>query len=141
MPMPEEDNNALDNFRPYEDERYMLEVQDIERDHKNLVGKSSDTESCARVGYILPDGLLENESSLSLKKISFNKLEFPAGTPISNIKYDHPGLQNNILFYPFYNQLDYSLAHYFAKSETTKGKVNNFLSNLLMALLTKKLSY
>ena len=63
------------------------------------------------------------------------------GTPISNIKYDHPGSQNDNLFYPFHNQLDYALAHYFAESETTKGNVDKFLSNPLMAPLIKKLSH
>lgn len=79
--------------------------------------------------------------SLSLRKVRFNKLEFLTCIPISDIKYDLPRSQNDDPFYPFNNQLDYALAHYFADSKTTKGNINKFLSNLLMALLTKKLSY
>ena len=85
--------------------------------------------------------LLRSESSSSLKEVRFNKHEFPTGIPVSNIKYDHPGSQNDNVFYPFHNQLDYILAYYFAMSEITKGKVNKFLSNPLIALLIKKLSY
>ena len=48
MPMPAEDNNTSDNFGPYEDEKSTLEAQDIEKDHKNLVDKSSDTKNCVR---------------------------------------------------------------------------------------------
>ena len=39
------------------------------------------------------------------------------------------------------DQLDHALANYFAESQTTKSNVNRFLSNLLMAPLTEKLSY
>ena len=50
MPMPGEDDNASDNFGPYEDEGSTPEAQDIEGDHRDLVGKSSDTRSRARAG-------------------------------------------------------------------------------------------
>lgn len=45
-------NNASDNFEPYKDEGSTIEAQDIERDYKDLVGKSSDTGSNARTGRI-----------------------------------------------------------------------------------------
>ena len=38
-----EDDNTSDNFGPYKDGKSTSEVQDIEKDHRNLVGKSSDT--------------------------------------------------------------------------------------------------
>ncbi len=109
-----------------------------------MVGESSDTGSHARDSLserITQDGLLASELSPSLREIRFSKQEFPAGIPVSDIKYQHPGSQNNNLFHPFNDQLDYVLATYFAESETTKGNVDRFLSDPLMAPLTKKLSY
>ena len=53
MPMPGEDDNASDNFGPYEDERSTPKTQDIEGDHRDLVGESSDTRSRARAGRTL----------------------------------------------------------------------------------------
>ena len=50
MPMPGEDDNASDNFGPYKDKGSTPEAQDIEGDHRDLVGKSSDTRSRARAG-------------------------------------------------------------------------------------------
>ena len=87
------------------------------------------------------DGLLASKFLSLLRKEWFTGKEFPAGTPVSDIKYNHPGLKHQNSFYPFNDQLDYALAHYFAKSETTKGNVNKFLSDPLMTPLTKKLSY
>ena len=141
MLIPGEDDNISDNFGPYEDKQSTPEAQNIEGDHRDLVGESSDTRSRAREGRTPQDGLLGSESSSSLRKDRFNKQKFSAGTLVSNIKYDHSGSQNNNLFYPFYNQLDYALAHYFAESKTTKDNVDKFLSNQLIAPLTKKLSY
>ncbi len=60
---------------------------------------------------------------------------------MSNIKYYYSSSQNNNFFHPFNNQLEYALVTYFAKSETMKDNIGKFLSNLLMALLTKILSY
>ncbi len=71
----------------------------------------------------------------------FSRHEFPTGTLISDKKYKHPGSKHKNSFYPFNHQLDYDLAHYFTESETTKGNVNKFLTDLLIAPLTKKLSY
>ncbi len=76
-----------------------------------------------------------------MREVRFSNQEFAAGTPVSNIKYNYPGFQNNNLFYPFHEQLDYGLAKYFAESETTKSNIDKFLSNPLMAPLTEKLSY
>ena len=129
MPILREDNNASDNFSPYEDNESTPEVQNIERDYRDLVGKSSNTRSRARAGRIPQDGLLGNKLLSSPKEVRFSEQEFSAGTPVFNIKYDHPESQNDNLFYPFYNQLDYVLAYYFAESETTKSNVNKFLSN------------
>ena len=121
--------------------RAKSEAQDIERDHWDSISKSSDTGSCAKAGHISHDGLLRSESLFSLREVRFSEQKFPTGTPVSNIKFDYPGSQNDNLFYPFYNHLDYALAHYFAKSETTKGNTNKSLSNPLMTLLTEKPSY
>ena len=72
----------------------ILEKQDIEKDQKDLRGKSSDIESRARDGlaiFTLQARLLESELLSSLKKVRFGDHEFTAGTPISNIKYNQPG--------------------------------------------------
>ncbi len=142
-PIPGEEDNASGNFGPNEDGESPLEKQDIEGDHKNSVGESSDTRSRARDGLsgrTHQAGLLGSESSSSLREVRFSDQEFAVGTPISNIKYNHPGFQNDNRFYPFHDQLDYGLAKYFAESETTKSNVDKFLSKPLMAPLTKKLS-
>ena len=76
-----------------------------------------------------------------LREKWFTGKEVPAGTPVSDIKYKHPGLKHQNSFYLFNDQLDYALAHYFAESKTIKGNVNKFLSDPLMTPLTKKLSY
>ena len=90
MPMPEEDYNVSDNFGSYEDEGSIPEAQDIEEDHRNLVGKSSDTRSHTKTRRTPQDGLLGSESSSSLREVGFSEQEFSAGIPVSNIKYDHP---------------------------------------------------
>ena len=111
---------------------------------KDLAGKSLDIESRAKNGlsrHTPQAGLLASELSSFLRVIKFSKQEFPADKLISDIKYHHPGSQNNNPFYLFNDQLDYAFANYFAGSETTKGNVNRFLSNPLMAPLTKKLFY
>ena len=92
-------------------------------------------------GHTPQDGLLANELSTSLREFRFSKQEFPTSKPVSNIKYPHLGFQNNNLFHLFNDQLNYILATYFAESETTKGNVDRFVSNPLMAPLTMKLSY
>ena len=49
LPMPREDDNVSENFGPYKDEKSIVEVQNIGKDHRDSVSKSSDTGSCARV--------------------------------------------------------------------------------------------
>ncbi len=142
--IPGEDENTSENFGLYEDEESILEEQDIERDHRNLVGESSDTGSSVKDGLsrrIPQDGLLTSELSSSLREVRFSEQEFPADIPISDIKYHHPGSQNNNPFYLFNDQFDYILATYFTESETTKGNIDRFLSDPLMASLNEKLSY
>ena len=90
MPMPKKDDNSSDNFGLYEDEKSTPEAQDIERDHKDLVGESSDTGSHTRAGHAPYNELFGNELSSLLREVKFSEQEFPAGTSVSNIKYDHP---------------------------------------------------
>ena len=87
------------------------------------------------------DGLLASKFLSLLKEEWFTGKKFPARTPVSDIKYNHPGLKHQNSFYPFNDQLDYALAHYFAELETIKGNVNKFLSDLLITPLSKKLFY
>ena len=47
------------------------------------------------------DGLLASKSSSLLREEWFIGKEFPAGTPVSNIKYNHPGFKHQNSFYPF----------------------------------------
>lgn len=44
----EKNNNVLKNFGPYKDKKSILEKQKMEKDHKNLIGKSLDTKSYAK---------------------------------------------------------------------------------------------
>ena len=122
----------------------ILKEQNIEKDYRNLGSKSFDTESRARDGLARDTpqaGLLGSKLSSSLRKVRFNDQEFVISTPISSIKYNHPGFQNNNPFYLFHNQLNYQQAKYFAKFEMTKSNVDKFLSEPLMALLIRKQSY
>ena len=125
----------------YKDKKSIPEVQNIKRDHRDLVGKSSGIRSCVRVRHIPQARLLRSKLSSSLREVRFSEQEFLTSTLVSNIIYNYLGLQNNNLFYLFYNQLDYALAHYFAESEITKNNVDKFLSNLLIVLFTEKLFY
>ena len=121
-----------------------LEKQDIEEDHKILESKSLDTRSRVRddlSGRTPQARLLGNELLSSLREVRFSDQKFTVGILVSNIKYNHPGFQNNNPFYLFHNQLAYRLAKYFTESETTKSNIDKFLSKPLMALLTEKLSY
>ena len=81
-----------------------------------MVDKSSDNKSVRNMlpKYTPQDGLFRSKSSSFFREFRFSEQEFPTGTPVSNIKYDHLGSQNNNLFYPFNDQVDYILAHYFA---------------------------
>ncbi len=144
MPILVEYKNTSDNFGLYEDEESIIEEQDIKGDHSNLVGESSDTGSHARDGLsgrTPQDRLLASESSSPLKEIRFSEQEFPAGIPVSDIKYHHLSSQNNNLFHLFNDRLDYALVTYFAESQTTKSNIDKLLSNPLMVPLTEKLSY
>lgn len=48
--MLEEDNDALENFRSHENEKFTLKEQEIEKNHRNLISKSLDTKNQARDG-------------------------------------------------------------------------------------------
>lgn len=142
--MPKEDNNAIENFGSQEDEKSILEEQKIEKDHKNLIGKSLNTESHAKNGLLrrtFQNKLLASELSLFFGEVKFNKQQFSVSKHVSDIKYHYSGFQNNNSFYLFNNQLNYALANCFAESKITKNNVDRFSSNLLIVLLTEKLSY
>ncbi len=136
--------NISENFELYEDKEFTLGEQDIEGKYRNLVSKNLENGSRARNGlseYISQDGLLVSELLSSLKEVRFTEKEFSASIPILDIKYPHSGSQKKNSFHLFNNQLNYILTTYFAESEPTKGNVDRFLSNLLIAPLTEKLSY
>ena len=144
IPILGEDENISNNDGLYENKKSILEEQDIEKNHKNLEGKSLNTRSRAKNGLSRRNPqarLFKNLLSSSLKEVRFNIEEFATGILVSNIKYNEFGFQNNNLFYLFHNQLNYGLAKYFAKSEIAKNILDKFLSELLMALLTEKLFY
>lgn len=46
--MPEKDNNTSKYFGPYKDKKYMLNKQDIEKNHRNLIKKSWEIGICAK---------------------------------------------------------------------------------------------
>lgn len=52
MSMLEEDDNVSKCFGPYKNEEYTLDKQDLEKDHRNLVGQNLDT------GNLTKDSLL-----------------------------------------------------------------------------------
>ena len=85
--------------------------------------------------------LLASESLFALREEWFSIHEFSADILISDKKYKYLRSKYKNSFYLFNDQLDYGIAHYFADSETTKGNMNKFLTDPLIALLTKKLSY
>ena len=117
----------------------ILEEQDIEKDHKNLGGKSLDIENYAKDGLAertSQHGLFRSELSSFVREVRFSDQEFAAGIFISNIKYNHPRFENDYIFYLFHDQLNYGLVKYFAESKTTKSNVDKFLSEPLMAPLT-----
>lgn len=142
--IPRKNNNASKNFRLYKNEKSILKEQEIERDHRNLVGKCLDIRKRTKnslSGCTSQDGFFASESLTSLKEVKFSKQVFLAGKSVLNIKYHFPGFQNNNLFYPFNDQLDYIFINYFAESEITKDNIAILLSHLLIAPLTKKLFY
>lgn len=78
MQMLGDNNNELDNFRPYENEKSRLQDQDIEKDHRNS-GKSSDTRSYRKNGLsrcIPQDELLIGKLLSFLRQIRFSEHEF-----------------------------------------------------------------
>lgn len=46
--MSGKDDNESKNFEPYENEKFTLVEQEIERNHKDLIGKDSDIKSRAK---------------------------------------------------------------------------------------------
>ena len=115
-------------------------------DEGNLLGKTINITTANNISDMLTKDtswkrLLAGGSLLALRKKWFNSYEFLIGTQISDIKYRYVRSKYKSSFYFFNDQLDYALAHYFTESKMTKGNVNMFLTNLLMASLTEKLSY
>lgn len=76
-----------------------------------------------------------------LKEKWFNSHKFLLSRLILDKRYKQSELKFKSTFHFFNHQLDYTLAYYFAESEITKGNINKLLTNLLMALFTKKLLY
>ena len=76
MPLSRENDNALENLGLYEDKKSILEMQDIEKDYRNFMSKSSNT------GIYIKDNLsrhtphnrlLANELSSFVKEVRFSK--------------------------------------------------------------------
>lgn len=84
--------------------------------------------------------LFANEFSSAQRKKWFSSHKFLIKIKISDIKYRHLGSKHTSSFYLFNDQLNYTMAYYFARLETIKGNMNEFLTNLLMAFFTEKLS-
>lgn len=84
-----EDNDVSENFKLHKDEKFILEEQNIERDYRDMVNKSSNTRSRAKNGLLgrtPQDRLFASELSSFLREISFNEYEFSVVKPISDIK-------------------------------------------------------
>lgn len=52
MPISEEYENISKNFELYKDEKFILEKQNIKKEHKNSIGKSLDIKSYIRDGLL-----------------------------------------------------------------------------------------
>lgn len=113
---------------------------DIDNDKENIRLAYIDKQRPAIPNQTLQNRLLSKSSS-TFKEVIFSKSQFSAGTLILNTRYKHPGNQNNNLFYPFNDQVNYALAHYFPDSKTTKQNVYKFFTNLLIKSITKNLLY
>ena len=85
--------------------------------------------------------LFVREFFLALREEWFSSLEFSVGILILDKKYKHPRSKSKKNFYSFNDQLDYGIAHYFAKLEMTKDNVNMFLIDPLIILFSEELSY
>lgn len=72
--------------------------------------------------HIFQNGLLASKLLSFLREVKFGKQEFFASKPIFNIKYHHPGSQNNNYLSLFNNQLDYIPANHLAEFDTTKNR-------------------
>lgn len=113
----------------------------LDNNEEDIRQSDRDKQRSATLSDFTPQNKLLNKLSSTFKEITFSESKFSASTPILNTRYKHSGTQNKNRFHLFNDQHDYALAHYFAKSETTKRNIDKFLSNLLMKPITKKLSY
>lgn len=87
-----EDNIICENVKYYENKKSTLEKEDIKRNHRNYIGKSSDTRNYTQDGlleHIPQDGLLISLFLSSLREVRFSEQELTASKPMSNIKYHY----------------------------------------------------
>ncbi len=133
-PLQHKSHNKKDALgENWEDESDLLEKMITTTNTNSILETSTEN--------ILRKGLFASESLSALREEWFSSHEFFAGIFISDKKYKYLRFKYKNYFYPFNNQLDYGLAHYFTNSETTKGNMNKLLTDLLMAPITKKLPY
>lgn len=94
----EKNDDGSENFGLYKDENFILKEQDIEKNCRDLIGKSSNNRSRAKdglLGCIPQNKLYVSEWLLILKEVSFGKQKFFVSKPVSEIKYYDPGFRNN----------------------------------------------
>ena len=125
-----ESNNSKERLRPV----------DMNNDKEDIKLADISKQKPATLYKTIQNRLL-GKSSLTFGQMTFSESEFSAGTLILDTRYKYFRRQNNNLFYLFNGQLNYILTHYFLDSETTKRNINKFLTNPLMKLITKNLSY
>lgn len=78
----------------------------MKENHKDLIGKILNISNYTKYilsRYIFQDRLLGSELSSSLREVGFGEYEFYAKTSMFNLKYHYSRLQNNNLFYLFYD--------------------------------------
>lgn len=138
--LPSDNNEKNIRLVASDNDKERIRLADIDNDKENIRPADIDEQRPAISNWTIQNGLLSKSSS-TFREVMFDKSKFLASTPVSNTRYEHPGSQNNNPFYLFNNQLDYALAHYFAKSETTKRNMDKFLSNPLIKLIIKNLLY
>lgn len=89
MLMPGKNHNVSKNFELHENEKSILEKQNIKRDYRDLVSKFMDTESCEKNSlskHTSQNKFFVSELSSFLREIRFSKQEVFASKIVSDIK-------------------------------------------------------
>lgn len=79
MSISKKHDNALEYFNSYKNEKYILDKENIKKNHKDFLRKNLNTRSRAKnnlLVYIFQEEFLANKLLLSFKKVRFGRQEF-----------------------------------------------------------------